>query len=375
VQDADLAVSLLPAPNHPKVAEACLAEGSHLVTTSYVGPAMQAFDAPARAAGLLFLNEIGLDPGIDHLSALKIIHAVVREGGTVESFRSYCGGLPAPSCNTNPWGYKFSWAPRSVMTAGTNAARFLDDGKLIDIPGPELFAHHWPVEVPGHGTYEGYPNRDSLGYQELYGLQSAKTMFRGTLRYPGWCDTMKIVSGLLLDQTPRSDLAGQTYAEVLASRIPGATARTIKADLASWAGLPETADPIHRLEWAGFLSDEQVPATPTLLDLVADRLQIKLALEPGDQDLIVLQHEFIVVAADGQRKLLTSTLVDEGIPHGDSAMARTVSLPAAVAVRLILQGQLTLTGVHIPVMPEVYLPVLAELETLKIVCHEGERPL
>jgi saccharopine dehydrogenase-like NADP-dependent oxidoreductase len=372
----DLAVSLLPAPNHPKVAEACLAEGTHLVTTSYVGPAMQAFDDRAKAAGLLFLNEIGLDPGIDHMSAMKIIHHVNRAGGRVTSFRSFCGGLPAKRSNTNPWGYKFSWSPRSVMTAGTNSARYLDRGQLVEIPSAELFANHWPVEVPGHGTFEGYPNRDSLGYQELYGLEKAETMLRGTLRYPGWSNTLLLVVKLgLLDQTPRGDLAGQTYAEVLASRIPGATVANLKASLARFAGLPEDSNPIHRLEWAGFLSSEKVGEAPTLLDLVANRLQVKLALQPGDQDLIVLHHEFIAVGAKGEQTKLMSTLVDEGEPDGDSAMARTVSLPAAVAVRLILQGKIALTGVRIPVMPEVYLPVLAELEGLKIVCHETEAAL
>lgn len=374
-QEADVAISLLPAPMHPVVAEACLAAGTNLVTTSYVSPQMSAFDAPAREKGLLFLNEIGLDPGIDHMSAMKVIHGVRAEGGTVTSFRSYCGGLPAPEANTNPWGYKFSWSPMAVLRAGLNPARYLEDGVLKEIPGPELFAHHWPVTVPGAPAFEGYPNRDSMGYVELYGLGKARTMFRGTLRYPGWCDTLKLVVDLgLLDPSPRTDLTGRSHAEVFASLVPGATPATVRAAIAKRFGLAVEANPLERLAWAGFFTDEPVPEVGSLMELVGARLQTKLTLGPGERDMIALHHEFEAELPGGVKRRLQSTLVDFGVPGGDSSMARTVSLPCAVATNLLLEGKLALRGVQIPVQPELYLPVLAELETLGIRCEERQLP-
>ncbi len=376
VADADLVISLLPAPHHPTVAEACIAARTPLVTTSYVSPEMEALGPKAAAAGIPLLNEIGLDPGIDHMSAMKIIHGVEAAGGQVVSFRSYCGGLPAPEANTNPWGYKFSWSPQAVLRAGLNPARWLEDGEVKDVPGPELFAHHWPVSVPGAPDFEGYPNRNSMGYIELYGLQKAHTMFRGTLRYPGWSDTLKLVVDLgLLDQSPRDDLEGRTHAEVLASLVPGASAATVRQDIARHAGLAEDANPLERLEWAGFFSDTPVPAVDTLMDLVGARLQAKLALGEGERDMIALHHEFEATFPDGTRKKLQSTMVAFGEPGGDSAMARTVSLPCAVATNLILEGKLPLTGLHIPVTPAIYEPVLAELERLGISCEEREETL
>lgn len=376
VEEADVVVSLLPYTYHLQVAEVCLECKTHMVTTSYVKEEMRNLDGRAKQAGILILNEIGLDPGIDHLSAMKVIHAVEDQGGRVVSFRSYCGGLPAPEDNTNPWGYKYSWSLSAVLSAGLNPARYLEDGEEIDIPGPELFAHHWPVEIPGTGWFEGYPNRNSLGYLDTYGLQHARTMFRGTLRYPGWCNAMKLVVDLgLLSRDQRADLAGRTHAEVLATLVPGATPGTVQADLARHAGLAEDADPLRRLAWAGFFSDEPVGAADTLFDLVGARLLLKLPYAEGERDMIVLHHEFEAELPGGSRKRILSTLVEKGIPGGDSAMARTVSLPAAVASRLILAGEIQLTGVHIPVQPEIYNPVLAELETLGIRCQEQETPL
>ncbi len=376
VGEADLAISLLPAPLHPVVARACIERGTQLVTTSYVSPEMKELGPAAEKAGVLLLNEIGVDPGIDHMSAMKVIHQVQREGGKVVSFRSYCGGLPSPESNTNPWGYKFSWSPQAVLRAGLNPARWLEQGDIKEVPGPELFTHHWPVSVPDAPEFEGYPNRDSTGYVELYGLQGAHTMFRGTLRYPGWSSTIKLLVDLgLLDESPRDDLAGRTHAEVLASRVAGAKAETVRSDLAKHFGLDENADPLERLEWAGFFSDTPVGQVSTLMDLVGARLQERLTLDPGDRDMIALHHEFEAEYPDGTRKRLLSSLVVFGEPEGDSAMARTVSLPCAAATNLVLEGQIQLTGLHIPVLPEIYEPVLAELEKAGIECKEHEEIL
>ncbi len=215
VQQHDLTVSLLPYTFHLQVANQCLAHKKHLVTTSYVKPEMQALDPAAKEANVILLNEIGLDPGIDHMSAMRVIDEIKAKGGKLTSFVSYCGGLPAPEANTNPLGYKFSWSPRGVVMAGKNPARYLWDGREVNILGGELFDNPWPVEIPGLGAFEGYPNRDSLPYTDVYNIEPTQTMFRGTLRNSGWCSTLKTIAELgILDNTERDDLAGMTFAQL-----------------------------------------------------------------------------------------------------------------------------------------------------------------
>lgn len=363
VRESDLIVSLLPAAHHVMVADACIQEKKPMVTTSYVSPAMKSLNGKAKNAGILILNEIGLDPGIDHMSAMKIIHEVEKSGGAVTSFRSYCGGLPAPEANTNPWGYKFSWSPRGVVLAGKNPARYLKDGKQVDVPGPELFGDMHILNVPELGDLEAYPNRDSLGYIEIYGLSRVKTMFRGTLRNPGWCRTMKtVVDAGMLDEKER-DLKGMTYGSFLAALISKSNAKTIKKDFAAHLNIPEDSEPIKRLQWLGLFSGESLPMEKgSPLDVLAARLLLKLQFAKGERDMIVLRHEFLAEYPSGRpTEKLTSTLIDFGIPNGDSAMSRTVALPAAIAVRLILEGKINATGVHVPTSPVIYKPVLKEL--------------
>lgn len=374
VAAADLVVSMVPYIYHVAIAERCLAHGTPLVTTSYVGDGMRALDGRAREAGILLLNEIGLDPGIDHMSAMKIIHAAQRDGGRVVSFKSYCGGLPAPEANTNPWGYKFSWSPRAVILASRNPARYLERGREVNVPAEELFADCRPVDVPGAGEFERYPNRDSLPYIETYGLAGVETMFRGTLRYAGWCRTWLALSRLgFLDDAPQR-CEGLTYRE-FSARVLGVDAADAESAFAARAGVPEDSPVVGRLEWLGFFSDEPVPqAEASPMDVLAARLAEKCPYGEGERDMVVLHHEFNV-DYDGRGERVTSTLVDFGVPGGDSAMARTVSLPAAIATRLILEGKITLTGVQIPVVPEIYEPVLAELERFGITCIERSGPL
>jgi saccharopine dehydrogenase-like NADP-dependent oxidoreductase len=292
----------------------------------------------------------------------------------VVGFKSYCGGLPAPDAKTTPWGYKFSWSPRGVVLAGTNSARYLKDGEVVEIPGKDLFGHSWEVDVPEARTFEAYPNRDSLPYKDLYGLGDAKTMLRGTLRYPGWCETWKAMVDLgLLSLEERDDLGGQTYRELMASLVPGAEVGSVEKDVADHLGIDMESEPMLRWRWLGLFSDDKVDPEPTLLDVLSHRLLQKLEYGPGERDMIVLHHDFDVELADGKKKI-TSSLIDYGVPGGDSAMSRTVSLPAAIAVRLVLEGKLDVVGVHIPVKRSIYEPVLEELETLGIRCREEEQP-
>ncbi|MFH1725277.1 MAG: saccharopine dehydrogenase C-terminal domain-containing protein [Elusimicrobiota bacterium] len=367
VGEADLTISLLPAAHHVMVAEECIAQKKQMVTTSYVSPAMRALDRKARDAGILVLNEIGVDPGIDHMSAMKIIHAVKNEGGKVTSFRSYCGGLPAPEANTNPWGYKFSWSPKGVMLAGKNTGRYRKDGKIVDVPGPELFTDVHILDVPDLSELEAYPNRDSMGYVDIYGLQEAQTVFRCTLRNKGWCATLKkVVDAGLLDEKER-DLKGQTFRTFTASLIPDAKPESVKKDFAAHLGLSANSEPIEWMDWLGLFSDDKLPIEKGgAIDVMTARMLEKMPYKKGERDMLVMHHEFIAeYPSAGKKEKITSTLLDFGIPNGDSSMARTVSLPAAMAARLILEGKINATGVHIPVSPAIYEPVMKELEEME----------
>ena len=375
VKDTDVVISLLPWIHHLAVAKLCIKHKKHLVTTSYVSPAMRELDKDVRAAGLLFLNEIGVDPGIDHMSAMQIIHGVQGDGGKVASFRSYCGGLPAPQHDTNPFGYKFSWSPRGVVLAARNSARYLEDGKVVEIPSWDLFATVRYLRVEGIGVLEAYPNRDSLSYIELYGLQGVHTLYRGTLRYPGHCATWVAVSRSgLLDLDVRKGMKDKTLAEVMGG-LSNALPADARAAFARKTGLTLNSNAMARLEWLGLFGDEKVGVDEiSLLDILSNRLESKLVYGKDELDMIALCHEFVVEKA-GKRELITSQLVDFGVPGGDSSMARTVSLPAAIATRLLCEDKIGLTGVHIPVDPKVYTPVLQQLAKLGIVCKEARHPL
>jgi saccharopine dehydrogenase (NADP+, L-glutamate forming)/spermidine synthase len=361
VTEADLVISLLPYVHHVTVANLCIKHKKNMVTTSYVSEAMRALDRDARDAGIIILNEIGLDPGIDHMSAMRVIDEVHNGGGKVASFHSYCGGLPAPEANTNPLGYKFSWSPRGVLLAMKNSARYLRDGQEIVIPAEELFDHYWTVKIEGLGEFEAYPNRDSIPYIETYGIPEAETMYRGTLRNLGWCETWKRLVKLGFLNEEEQDLRGLTYADFV-RRLIGDGSGDLKHDLATHLRIEEDSEVMKKIEWLGLLSDDPLPLERGwALDVIAARLLEKLQYEENERDMIDLQHEFIAAYPDRKEKII-STLIAFGIPGGDTSMARTVGLPAAIGAKLILHGEIKLTGVQIPVAPEVYEPVLTELE-------------
>lgn len=377
IRQTDLAISLLPYVYHPRVARLCVKHGKHMVTTSYVKDEMRALDSAARKAGVILLNEIGVDPGIDHMTAMRVIHHVQASGGRVTAFSSYCGGLPAPEANNNPFGYKFSWSPKGVLLAGKNPARFLRDGQVINIPGEELFDHYWtvPIEVEGQLIdFEGYPNRDSLPYMEIYGITTARTMFRGTLRNVGWCATLKKMVELgLLDEQERDDIAGMTFAQFLARLIN--SRGDLRQDLAAYLRIALDSQVMSNLEWLGLLSDDPLPLQKGApIDILTACMLEKMQYAPGERDMLILQHEFIAEYPD-RRERITSTMIDFGIPYGDTSMSRTVGLPAAIGTRLILEGAINLTGVQTPVVPEIYKPVLRELEQLGISFTEQKEVL
>ena len=365
VQSHDIAISLLPGSEHPRVARLCLEMGRHMATASYVSPAMKEMDADVAAKGLTFINECGVDPGMDHMSAMRIIHDAHGRGGSVVSFRSYCGGLPAPEANTDPIGYKFSWTPLGVLLAAVSPARYLRDGQVVEISGDELFREPEIVEFPGVGTFEGYPNRDSTPYVDIYDIEEVKTLFRGTLRNEGHCAAWYPWVKLgLFRKDERSDLDGLTYSGFMRDLV--GTTGDPKRALAEQLGLPEDAAAIAKLEWLGMFVDEEISLTHgSNMDVLAGRMLEKCGYEKGERDMIVMQHEFVIRYEDGDKRLY-STLVEYGIPGGDSAMARTVALPLAIATRMTIEGKIDERGVVTPVKPEIYNPILDELEGLGI---------
>ncbi len=368
VRECDLAVSLLPYIYHVQVAKACIKNKKHMVTTSYVSPEMKALDSDAKEAGIIILNEIGVDPGIDHMSAQKIIDSVHEKNGNINSFKSYCGGLPAPEANTNPWGYKLSWSPRGVILAGRNAARYKEDGNIIDIPGEDLFDHHSIYPVKGvEGTYESYPNRNSLPYIDIYNIPEAKTMFRGTIRNAGWCATLKKVADTgFLDIKERDFPEDFTYKQLTNRLIGVGEDGNAKEAFMKKYDLPEDSDIVKRFEWMGLFGEDKLPQKKiSPLDALCYQWEQHLQYSEGERDMLILVHEFEYELPEGKEKL-TSTMVDFGIQDGDTSMSRTVGLPAAIGVRMILEGEIKDTGVHIPVKKSIYAPVLAELSRLGI---------
>jgi saccharopine dehydrogenase (NADP+, L-glutamate forming) len=369
----DLVISLVPYSYHPLVANHCLEKRKNLVTASYVSEEMTAFDAEASRRGLIFLNEIGLDPGIDHMSAMRIIDDVHARGGKIRHFRSYCGGLPAPEANDNPFGYKFSWAPRGVLMASRNGAQHWRDNLIVEVPPERLFRDMHLLHVPGAGDFEAYPNRDSLEYRDVYSLgDEVRTVFRGTLRYIGWCNTMfNFVKIGLLDKEPR-DSKGMTYADYMRSMLGAGHDEDLRLASAKRMGLPADCLPPWNLHWLGMFSSRPIGHDSiSPLDALGEIMQEKLSYRPGERDMVVLSHKFQAwFEEDDHFERLTSRLVDFGERYGDSSMSRTVSLPAAIGARLILEGKISRRGVLRPVHPEIYNPVLDELASLKIVCCE-----
>jgi saccharopine dehydrogenase (NADP+, L-glutamate forming) len=336
VSGADIVVSLLPYTYHVKVAELCIKHKKHMVTTSYVSDAMNALNTQAKNAGILILNECGLDPGIDHMSAMRIIHDVEEGGGKVVSFRSTTGALPSHEANNNPFGYKFSWSPRGVLLASRNAARWLEGGKEVSIPSEKLFENYYLQDVPGIGTFENYPNRNSVPYKDIYGLKDAKTVYRGTFRMAGWCET-----------TPVNDFSGKIYSDMTRYLIGARSKNDLAKATALYLGVKPYATVIKRLAWLGLFGDEPLPEDrDNPLDYLNVLTLKKMALDKTERDMIVMHHEFIA-EYPSKKDYITSTLIDYGIPNGDSAIARTVALPAAIAVKMILHGKINMTGVHV----------------------------
>jgi saccharopine dehydrogenase-like NADP-dependent oxidoreductase len=371
VSESDVIVSLLPYTYHVTVAKLCIKHTKPMVTTSYISDEMHKLDEQAKKTGIILLNECGLDPGIDHMSAMRIIHKVESTNGKVISFRSTTGALPSHEANNNPFGYKFSWAPRGVLLASRNAAKWLEDGKEISIPGEKLFENYTIQDVPDVGSFENYPNRNSVPYKDIYGLSHASTVYRGTFRMTGWCETMrKIVQLGWLNDDPIPGFFGETYGDLTRHLVGAGKKDDLYRAVMKYLDLKPYSTVMKRLEWLGLFSEEKLPKDK---DNPLDYLNVltlqKMLLGKNERDMIVMHHEFIA-QYPSKKEYITSTLVDYGILNGDSSISRTVALPAAIAVKMILERKINITGVHIPVIPDIYNPILDELEELNIIFQE-----
>ncbi|KAG6821131.1 hypothetical protein H0H93_006470 [Arthromyces matolae] len=375
----DLVISLIPYTYHAAVIAAAIKGKTHVVTTSYVSPAMRELDAAAKEAGIVVMNEIGLDPGIDHLYAVKTIDEVHEKGGKVKKFFSYCGGLPAPECANNPLGYKFSWSSRGVLLALLNSASFLASSQKVSVPGSELMSHANPYYISPAFAFVAYPNRDSTPYSQWYNIPEAETVIRGTLRYQGFPQFIGALVKLgWLDQTEKSWLnESLTWAEVNQKAINAvdASESSLIARVQQLCSFPDDAEAtriISGLRWIGLFSQTEkvVPRAGNLLDTLCARLEKLMKYEEGERDLVMLQHKFIVEWADGTedklnamaQQTLTSTLEAYGSPKGHSAMAVTVGVPAGIATQLVLDGVLSTPGVQAPYTKAICDPIREVLE-------------
>lgn len=350
IRAADIVISMLPAAMHVAIAEDCLALKKHLVTPSYISDAMQTMHRQVKEADLIFMNEIGLDPGIDHMSSMKIIHELKAEGKTITGYRSHCGGLIAPESDDNLWHYKFTWNPRNVILAGQGEGhiQYLENGKTKKLRYEKLFSSAFELKVSGYGKFESYPNRDSLKYLKLYGLKGVKTMYRGTLRRPPFCEGWQALVDLGFTNRHECDTAA--FLESVTAKLKNrktAPGKVVEKLLHETGVIPLLA--LHK-------SAKVVPA-----ELLQQALEHTWSIQPADKDMVVMIHEFFF--KEGRKnRVLQSSLVVKGRDAAQTAMAQTVGLPLAMVTRLILNGSIKRRGVLLPCYPEIYNPILAELE-------------
>ncbi|MBK6263655.1 saccharopine dehydrogenase NADP-binding domain-containing protein [Marivirga sp. S37H4] len=363
IENADLVISMLPAFLHFKVAEICVDLGKHLVTASYNNPEINGLSDIAKSKNTLILMECGLDPGIDHMTAMAVIDEIKEKGGELTSFKSYTGGLIAPESDNNPWHYKFTWNPRNVILAGQGAAKFIRNGRYKYIPYHRLFTRLDQIHVNGLGDFEGYPNRDSLSYRKIYGLEKIPTLLRGTLRKVGFSEAWNVFVqiGITDDTYEIEGLESMTNRDFVNAFLKYEETQSIEDKLCEYVGIQRNSETFEKLKWLGIFDETELPlkkgSPAQVLQAICEK---KLSLEEGDKDMIVMQHQFEYLL-DGKKHYIDSSIVSYGENEHETAMAKTVGLPIGIAVKNILNGNIKLRGVHIPIVKELYEPILKEL--------------
>lgn len=372
VAQSDLVISMLPAFLHIDVAREAVELGVNLITPSYVSKEMRELHDAAQSNGVLLLNEMGVDPGIDHMSAMRVIHEIQREGGKLIRFESFTGGLIAPESDNNPWHYKFTWNPRNVILAGMGGtAQYIQNNRLKYIPSFKIFERFKEIEIKGHGSFEGYPNRDSLSYRKVYGLEDVPTIYRGTLRGAGFCNAWNVFVQLgMTTEDFEVECKNMTYRDFINSYLMYDEQLTVEEKLKKFHDLEEEV--FDMIEWTGIFEDKLIgleSATPAFI--LQRLLEEKWALEEDDKDMIVMWHRFDYEKGDEVHEV-HSSMVAIGEDQTYTAMSETVGLPVGIAAKMILTGELTLTGVQMPILPEVYNPILDELSSYGIKFDEEE---
>ncbi len=375
ISRANLTISLLPAHAHVLAAETCLQFRVPFLTASYVSDEIRRLDEACRSADLMFLMECGLDPGIDHMSAMQVLDRIQEEGGVLTGFETFTGGLLAPeSCANNPWEYKFTWNPRNVVLAGQGTVKFLQEGRFKYIPYHKLFRRTEVIHIPGHGYFEGYANRDSLKYLDVYKLRGIRTLYRGTLRRLGYCKAWDVFVQLgATDDSYRMDgVADMTHRQFLNSFLSFDQHNSVELKLAHYLQLDLDGPEMYRMKWLGMFEEEPVglqQGTPA--EILEHILQKKWRLLPEDKDMIVMWHKFDYFLG-GVPKQIESHMIVTGNDHLDTGMAQTVGLPLGIAAELILEGRIHRAGVHIPVERDIYFPILENLAKRGITFQERE---
>lgn len=374
IEKSDVVISLLPANFHPLVARKCIALKKHFLCASYVSDEMKALHEEASKNNLLFLNECGLDPGIDHMSAMRVIDKIKNADGILTSFESFTGGLITPETDPgNPWRYKFTWNPRNVVMAGQGTAKFIVEEQYKYISYQQLFRRITPVTVLGT-SYEGYPNRDSLKYLKTYGLPEIKTMVRGTLRNAGYCKAWNIFVQLgCCDDTYTMEGVDQmTHRDFINSFLDFDPVLSVEEKLCDMFALAPDGDEMQRLRWSGLFSTERIGLlTGTPAQVLEHILNKKWQLAKGDRDFIVMWHRFGYLL-NNEKKSIVAYLTVAGENEVETAMSKTVGIPLGISAKLLLAGKIKQRGVVIPIDKEIYEPVLAELQTLGIRVIENE---
>lgn len=376
IQRSDIVISMLPAHLHTMVAEDCVELRKDLVTPSYVSDEMKGLDERARDGGVLLMNEVGLDPGLDHMSAMRTIDMIREKGGVLSSFRSLCGGLIAPESDDNPWNYKFTWNPINVIRAGRGTAKFLENGQRKYVPYQRLFERIESLSIEGYGEFEGYANRDSLKYREIYGLDEIPTLFRGTLRREGFCRSWNVFVqlGMTEDGFVIEDSQEMTYRQFLDALLPEGGSESVEEKFCRVMGVEKDSPEMKKFEWLGLFEEKGIRIeNGTPAQILQELLEEKWRLYPADKDMIVMRHEFDY-GLDGREFRIQSSLVVIGGEQPYTAMSDTVGLPLGIVVKLMLDGTIREKGVHIPISKSVYAPVLDELEQYGIRFEEKEYP-
>ncbi|MDB9774742.1 saccharopine dehydrogenase NADP-binding domain-containing protein [Vicingaceae bacterium] len=370
IGNADIIISMLPAHMHISVAKDCIKFKKNMVTASYVSKEMRALESEAIQNGVTIINEIGVDPGIDHLSAMKVIDEIRAVGGEILEFETFTGGLVAPESDDNPWNYKFTWNPRNVVLAGQGGAvKFIQSGTYKYIPYHKLFRRTEIIEVEGYGKFEGYANRDSLMYRSVYNLEDVKTMYRGTLRRPGFSRAWNVFVqlGATDDSYTIANSDELTFRDFINLFLAYNPTDSVELKLKHYLNMHQDDVALfEKLEWLGIFETTKIPlknATPA--QILQYILEQKWSLNKDDKDMIVMWHKFIF-SLNGEEKELHSSMVVKGEDSIRTAMAKTVGYPVAIAAKMILNGKINTPGVHIPIMKEIYEPVLKELKNFGI---------